>query len=121
MGLLAAPLLCAVMAAATPSLAAQAPEVPIAVLQSGQRVECTDAEVGDLQFHTPYGLFRSAGDPVVEVVDGRRQAQDLRKLRSARVLDDFTWLHDLSTAGQLRELGSACLEVLAADNLDIYP
>jgi hypothetical protein len=99
----------------------QAPPIPIAVLQSGQRVECVEAEAGDREFQTPYGLFRSPTNPVEKVVDGAQQAKDLRKLRSAGVLDDFTWLHDLSTAGQLRELSMACLEVLAQDHQNTYP
>jgi len=123
MALFAAPLLCAILAQAAQIGAppAQAPQIPIAVLQSGQRVECIDAEVGDLKFQTPFGLFRTPTDPIVEIVDGAQQAKDLRMLRSKRVLDDFTWLHDLSTAGQLRQLSVACMEVLAQDHQNIYP
>ncbi len=119
MALSAAPLLAVFLAQAAP--APQAPPIPIAVLQSGQRVECIDAEIGDREFETPFGLFRSPTDPVEKIVDGAQQAKDLRMLRTKRVLDDFTWLHDLSTAGQLRQLSVACLEVLAQDHQNTYP
>jgi len=112
MSLIFAPLVCAALL--------QAPQLPIAVLQSGQRVECVEAQVGDREFETPFGLFRTATDPVVEIYDGTQQVQDLRKLRKLEVLDDFTWLHDLSTAGQLTELARASQLVLAHDQHNIY-
>jgi len=112
MALFAAPLLCAILLA---------PQVPIAVLQSGQRVECVSAEIGDRELETPFGAFRCPTDPVVKILDGTQQRKDFRKLRSLKVLDDATWLHDLSTAGQLFELAAACQELLALDAQNIQP
>lgn len=99
----------------------QAPQLPIAVLQSGQRVESTQAAVGDLEFQTPFGLYRNPTDPVVEIFDGAQQAINFDKLRRQDMLDDFGWLQALSTAGQLSALTSACEEVLALQPHNLYP
>ena len=107
MALFAAPLLGAMLL--------MAPQLPIAVLQSGQRVECVTAAIGDRELETPLGVFRCPTDPVVKLVDGTQQRKDFRKLRRLKVIDDATWLQDLSTAGQLLELATACQELLALD------
>ncbi|MGB0953892.1 MAG: HEAT repeat domain-containing protein [Planctomycetota bacterium] len=93
---LAASALCAVLL--------QSPSLPVAVTQSGLHVQCVDAAVGDREIQTPFGLYRNATDPVVAIEDGAQQVEDLRRLRQDGILDDSTWLQDLSTAGQLEEL-----------------
>jgi hypothetical protein len=113
MAMFTAALLCATLL--------QAPQLPIAVLQSGQHVECINASVGNLEFDTPFGLYRNPTDPIVAIQDGQQQAENLDKLRRQDLLDDYGWLQALSTAGQLSALTSACEEVLALQPHNLYP
>lgn len=115
MALVAIPLLCA-------SLLLQAPEIPVAVLQSGQRIECIEAKPGDRQLQTPFGLYRCAMDPVVSLEDGKRRAEDLEGLYLDDRISADTYLHDLSQAGLLTILAETC-EDLAQENrnrVDVY-
>lgn len=100
-------LLVAALAPAVPAAAqtaAQAQPVPIAVTQSGLRVECQDAAVGERSIRTPFGLLSVPTDPVAELTDGGPQLQRLLALHDAGDLDDLGLLQDLSTAGHLRAL-----------------
>lgn len=101
--------------------ALQTPQLLVAVTEGGVHIQSIEAEVGDRQVETPYGLYRTPHDPVVRVVDRAQQIHDLRKLHQDGVLDDETWLQDLSTAGQLEELSRACLETLAQDPQAVLP
>lgn len=108
-------------ASALLTLALQAPQRPIAVTQGGVQIQCIEAEVGDRQIQTPYGLLRTPLDPVVSIREGENQVLELRKLHQTGVLDDASWLRDLSRAGQLEELARASLEVLALEPQSILP
>ncbi len=103
------------------TLLALAAQTSIAITQSGLHVQCIDAQVGDRQVQTPFGLLRTPSDPVVEIADGSNQVADFRKLHQQGITDDETWLQDLSTAGQLEELARACLEILAQQPQSIFP
>lgn len=108
-------------ASALLTLLMQSPSLPVAVTESGMRLQCVDAEVGDREIHTPFGLYRNATDPVVRIVDGSRQVEDFRRLRDAGIVDNGTWLQDLSTAGQLDELVRASQEFLALEPQRLEP
>ncbi|MFK5957020.1 MAG: hypothetical protein QM477_11315 [Planctomycetota bacterium] len=99
----------------------QSPQLPIAVTQDGVQIQSVHAEVGDREIQTPYGVFRNPHDPVVAIIDGEKQVLELRKQHQIGVLDDASWLRDLSRAGQLEELSRASLEVLTLDPQAILP
>lgn len=84
--------------------APQAAPLPIAVTESGLRIECTEAAPGDLAVRTPFGSLLLATDPVREVVDGAHQLEQMLALHRSGALDDLGLAQDLSTAGQLRAL-----------------
>lgn len=102
--------------------APEPPALPIAVTKSGLRVQCTAAtSVGDRRIHTPYGSMLVATDPVAEIVDGTRQRQDLDRLLAEGLIDEETWLRDLSTAGQLEALFTAAGRVMQERPQQLYP
>ncbi|MDA1259374.1 MAG: hypothetical protein O3A20_02000 [Planctomycetota bacterium] len=84
--------------------AAQLAPVPIAVTESGLRVESRDAAVGDRRVATPFGELSLPLDPVASVIDGAAQLEQLLALHRAGTLDDHGLAQDLSTAGQLSAL-----------------
>lgn len=104
---------------------AQAPEppaLPIAVTKSGMRVQCTaETTVGARRIQTPYGSLLVATDPVAEIVDGTRQRQDLDRLRADGLIDEETWLRDLSTAGQLEAMVQAADRLMVEQPQQLYP
>jgi hypothetical protein len=108
--------------AAAVQTAAQAPPVPIAVTASGQRVELSAAaEAGDRQVATPFGEWMLAADPVVEVVDGAKQLEQLLVLHRSGALDDLGLAQDLATAGQLRALAEHAAAWAARDPQRVEP
>jgi len=106
-------------------LGAQAPEppsLPIAVTKSGLHVQCTvDTHVGDRSILTPFGKLLVATDPVAEIKDGSRQLQDLDSLHRQGLIDDETWLRDLSTAGQLEALERNAAKLVEESPQLLYP
>lgn len=106
-------------------LGAQAPEPPaqpIAVTQSGVRVECqSGTKVGDREIITPFGRMLVATDPVADIVDGTQQRLDLTHLHVQGLIDDETFLQDLSTAGQLTALMDACSKIMTEQPQQLYP
>lgn len=103
------------------ALLLQSPSLPVAVTQSGLHLQCVDAEVGDREIQTPFGIYRNATDPIVAIEDGSQQIEDLRRLRLDGIIDDSTWLQDLSTAGQLDELLRASIEILEQEPQRLEP
>jgi hypothetical protein len=84
--------------------APQAAPVPIAVTESGLRIECLGAEPGDRRVITPFGECSLPTDPVAGILDGAAQLEQLLALHRAGTLDDLGLAQDLSTAGQLSAL-----------------
>lgn len=84
--------------------AAQAEPVAIAVTESGLRVECLAAEIGDRRITTPFGELSLPLDPVAGLLDGAHQLEQLLALHRKGALDDLGLAQDLSTAGQLSAL-----------------
>lgn len=97
-------LLVAALAAAAPQTTVQRPAILVAVTESGLRLECEGAALGDRSIRTPFGLYASAADPVVAVEEGGAQLETLLALHASGVLDDLGLAQDLSTAGQLTAL-----------------
>lgn len=80
-------------------------EVPMAVLQSGARVEASvTPQVGDREVQTAYGVYDATLDPVVEVVDSQ---EDLRLLEALSALDQEQWMQRISERGLLETLAEA--------------
>lgn len=85
-------------------------EVPVAVLKSGRRAQCTSAAtVGDTEFATPLGSYDAFQDPIVEVVDGRRE---MEMLRSIREHDAGKWAQRISQRGFVEELLEGTTELI---------
>lgn len=83
-------------------------EMPVAVLQSGTRVEAKEVPtVGDRRVETAYGRYDASLDPVVEVVDGRA---DLQLLEPLAEMDRTAWLARVSERGLLSTLVDATPE-----------
>lgn len=101
--------------------AAQTVPIPIAVTQSGLRVEVVAAETGDLQVATPFGSLMLPSDPVAAVTDGAQQLEQLLALHRAGVLDDQALAQDLSTAGQLRALAQHARDWAKRDPSAVTP
>ena len=79
-----------------------APQHPVAVLRSGDRVPCTEVtQVGDYLIETPYGRLAGATDPVVELVD---PAKELQMLAGVRQSDFSAWVERVSARGMVGEL-----------------
>ncbi|MGB0685662.1 MAG: HEAT repeat domain-containing protein, partial [Planctomycetota bacterium] len=83
-------------------------EMPVAVLQSGARVEAKETPaVGDRRVETAFGRYDASLDPVVEVVDGRT---DLQLLEPLAEMDRTAWLARVSERGLLSTLVDATPE-----------
>jgi len=101
--------------------AAQLAPVPIAVTESGLRVESRDAAVGDRHVATPFGELSLPLDPVASVIDGAAQLEQLLALHRAGTLDDLGLAQDLSTAGQLTALAQHLENWAQRDTLVVAP
>ena len=72
---------------------------PVAVLQSGARVETTEqVSMGARSLETPYGRFDASLDPVVDMSDTE---EDLRLLAPLKEMDYGLWLQRISERGLL--------------------
>ena len=79
-----------------------APQHPVAVLRSGDRVPCSEVtQVGDFMIQTPFGRLDGAVDPVVEIVD---PAPELKMLLAVRASDFAAWIERVSNRGMVGEL-----------------
>ncbi len=101
----------------------QAPDAPthIAITRDGVRIEAVEPTVGDLTLRTPFGVYSTPLDPVVEVVDGSAQLAGLMELHENGFLDDEALLHDLSTAGQLTALADRAAKLQASNPYTMVP
>lgn len=87
-------------------------EVPMAVLQSGARVESSIVpQVGDREVQTAYGVYDATLDPVVEIAEGQ---DDLRLLDPLAALDQEQWFQRISERGLLASLAEAKPRTAAA-------
>jgi hypothetical protein len=84
--------------------------LPVAVLESGQRVPCMDPSpsAGSLEFSTPYGVFRSFDNPVNRIWDAREEA---RLLERVRALDLAAWARRCGARGLVGPLLDAALDL----------
>lgn len=72
---------------------------PVAVLESGTRVETTgSAKVGQRQLDTPFGRYDASLDPVASMTTSE---EDLRLLAPLKELDYAAWLQSISDRGML--------------------
>ena len=79
-----------------------APQHPVAVLRSGDRVPCSEVtQVGDFLIQTPYGQLDGAADPVVEIIDPGSELQMLARVRES---DFGAWVDRVSARGMVGAL-----------------
>jgi len=75
---------------------------PVAVLQSGTRVEIKgSAQAGQRKLTTPFGRYDASLDPVVSIVDSE---EDLRLLAPLKKMEYSLWLKRIAERGLLSAL-----------------
>lgn len=79
-----------------------ASQQPVAILDSGTRIECSGkVQVGQRHIETPFGRYDASLDPVASLADSE---EDLRLLAPLKALDYAAWLQNISDRGLLSVL-----------------